>query len=146
MEKSKKLKESSTSYGYYSKVLNKPYDTLEELRQAEADYVKPMNTKEADTEEVKLAIKNRIESEEAATKAKEEAYNAYLDVCEAEDKKVEETRTVEAEKLEAFCTKYKEGFHESIEVGDTTYVIDHKYDVHDTDLSDYIPFIKFLID
>ena len=53
MEKSKKLKESSTSYGYYSELLNKPYDTLEELRQAEADYVKPMNAKEADTEEVK---------------------------------------------------------------------------------------------
>ena len=42
-----KAEKKAESYGFYSKVLNAPFDTLEELQEAESAYKKEQEEKEA---------------------------------------------------------------------------------------------------
>jgi len=65
----KETKTDVVSYGYYSKLLNKPFDTLDELKAAEEEYHK------AHDEELK-----RAEERKQRAKAVEEAYRHSMDV------------------------------------------------------------------
>lgn len=70
-------------YGYYSKLLSKPYDTLNELMEAEEGYRK------ANEEKLRLA-------DERKTRAKE-VEDSYAKVMEAKRKANDEIRKAEAE-------------------------------------------------
>lgn len=72
------------SYGYYSKVLNKPFDTLEELTKAERDY----------QDKKSLETKKNEEKKEEANKVKI-AYENYVKVVEDNNKIIKELRDKE---------------------------------------------------
>ena len=65
----KDTKTEVVSYGYYSKLLNKPFDTVEELKAAEDEYNK--------AHEVEL---RKTEERKAKAKAIEAAYKHSMDV------------------------------------------------------------------
>lgn len=82
---------SETNYGFYSKLLNKPFDTLDELKAAEDEYNKAHNAelkakeeRQADVIAVQdaakaylaIAAESKAKREELA-KAEQEAYEAY---------------------------------------------------------------------
>ena len=107
--------ESTPSYGYYSKVLQKPFDSLHELQEAEAEF----NRVHA------LELKKK---EEKAADAKEvqDAYKAYLATIEETNKKVFEAKRKYLELRNAFIEKhgsyhqsyYKDNKHEIVTVSD----------------------------
>ena len=121
----------ATDYMYYSRLLQKPFADLDELRAAEAEVKKQeeekQNAANAKKEAAKLvedAIKSRIEAQQEAKKTKAEAYKTYLEVCENADKLVELKAKTENEALRIFCEKFG-SFHSTIKVGDITYNCDY---------------------
>lgn len=121
----------AADYMYYSKLLQKPFGTLEELQKAEAEVRRAeqekqqaANAKKEAAKIVEDAIKNRIEAEQQAKKTKAEAYKAYLEVCENADKLVELKVKTEKEALKVFCEKFG-SFHSTIKIGDITYNCDY---------------------
>ena len=121
----------ATDYMYYSRLLQKPFADLDELRAAEAEVKKQeeekQNAANAKKEAAKLvedAIKSRIEAQQEAKKTKAEAYKTYLEVCENADKLVELKAKTEKEALRVFCEKFG-SFHSTIKVGDITYNCDY---------------------
>lgn len=120
------------NYGFYSKVLNKPFDTLAELQAAEDEVKKAEEakhnaivTKKSDAEKVKAAIKNRIEVGLEAKKAQAEAYKEYLAKLDEIEAKITEAKKQENAALQEFCGKYKEGFHDTLTVNDIQYKVDY---------------------
>lgn len=117
----------AADFMYYSKLLQKPFEDLDELRAAEAEVKKQeeekqnaADAKKAAAKIVEDAIKARIEAQLEAKKTKAEAYQAYLEVCENADKLVEIKAKTEQEALKIFCEKYG-SFHSTIKIGDITY-------------------------
>ena len=76
-----KEKQEVVSYGYYSKVLNKPFDTLEELQKEEAKVLEEQKAKEKLTTEKKARAKEVEEAYLEYQKVKEQALNM---IAEAE--------------------------------------------------------------
>ena len=74
------------SYGYYSKLLNKPFDTLDSLVQAENAYKEEAEKKLRLVEEKKIRAKEVEDAYLEYQKVKEEAYKQ---IAEAEKKWVE---------------------------------------------------------
>ncbi len=116
------------NYGFYSKLLKKPFDSVEELQAAEEEYkkihaaeIRAKEERKAAAEKVKESIIARVKAEEDAIIAKQEAYKAYLEVCDKADKEIKVARQKEAEQLVDFCDKYPEGFHDTITIGDINY-------------------------
>jgi alpha-mannosidase len=112
---------------YYSKLLQKPFADLDELRAAEAELKKQeeekqnaANAKKAAAKIVEDAIKARVEAQLEAKRVKAEAYQAYLEVCEKADKVVEIKAKTEQEALKIFCEQYG-SFHSTVKIGDVTY-------------------------
>lgn len=121
----------AADFMYYSKLLQKPFADLDELRAAEAEAKKQeeekQNAANAKKEAAKLvedAIKSRIEAEQEAKKTKAEAYQTYLEICENADKLVAAKIKTEKEALKMFCEKYG-SFHSTIKIGDITYSCDY---------------------
>ena len=121
----------AADYMYYSRLLQKPFADLDELRAAEAELKKQeeekQNAANAKKEAAKLvedAIKSRIEAEQEAKKTKAEAYKAYLEICENADKLIAAKIKTEKEALRMFCEKYG-SFHSTIKIGDITYNCDY---------------------
>ena len=83
------------SYGYYSKLLNKPFDTVEELKAAEDEYNK------AHDEKIKLA-------EEKKTRAKEieDAYKHSMEVRKEAQKMIKEADDKYYELRDKFVSDY----------------------------------------
>lgn len=109
----------------------KEFDSVEALEKAEAEVSEKIAAKQKASEEkkaeadvVKAAIVKRVKAEIAARKSKNEAYKAYLEVCDAEDKKVAEAKQEEGKTLKAFSAKYG-GFHDTITIDDVTYRYDY---------------------
>lgn len=134
----------ATDYMYYSKLLQKPFNSLKELQEAESEVKKveqekleAANAKKAAAKLVEDAIKARIEAQQEAKKTKAEAYQAYLEICENADKLVAHKVNAEKENLKLFCEKYG-SFHSTIKIGDITYNCDYSTE------SRVDPFIKFL--
>lgn len=121
----------SVDYMYYSRLLQKPFADLDELRAAEAELKKQeeekQNAANAKKEAAKIvedAIKSRIEAEQQAKKTKAEAYQTYLEICENADKLIAAKIKTEKEALRMFCEKYG-SFHSTIKIGDITYNCDY---------------------
>ena len=117
----------AADFMYYSKLLQKPFADLDELRAAEAEVKKQeeekqnaADAKRAAAKIVEDAIKARVEAQLEAKKVKAEAYQAYLEVCENADKLVEIKAKTEQEALKIFCEKYG-SFHSTVKIGDVTY-------------------------
>lgn len=134
----------AVDYMYYSKLLQKPFGSLEELqeaerevRKAEQEKLEAANAKKAAAKLVEDAIKARIEAQQEAKKTKAEAYQAYLEICENADKLVALKVNAEKENLKLFCEEYG-SFHSTIKIGDITYNCDYSTE------SRVDPFIKFL--
>ena len=123
--------EQMADFMYYSRLLQKPFGTLEELQEAEFEIRKQQEEKQkaidAKKEAAKLveeAIKRRIEAEQLAKKTKAEAYKSYLEVCEKADQVVAIEAKTEQEALKMFCEKYG-SFHSTVKIGDITYNYDY---------------------
>ncbi len=121
----------AADYMYYSRLLQKPFADLDELRAAEAELKKQeeekQNAANAKKEAAKIvedAIKSRIEAEQQAKKTKAEAYQTYLEICENADKLIAAKIKTEKEALRMFCEKYG-SFHSTIKIGDITYNCDY---------------------
>lgn len=120
------------SYGYYSKVLNKPFDTLQELQEAELEVKRQeeakknaLACKKQDVEVVKSAIAKRIETDIQAKKEAAKAYEEYLAKLDEIKNSQAEAKKAERDALNEFCSKYKEGFHDTITVDDIQYKFDY---------------------
>ena len=74
------------SYGFYSKLLKKPYDSLEELKEAESAYLKANEEKLQLTEQKKARAK---EVEDAYLEYRKVVEDSYNKIAEAEKKWVE---------------------------------------------------------
>lgn len=126
----------NTEYSYYSRVLQKPFDSIEELREAEAVYAEQIVARENKA----AAKKNEAKKVEDAFKALNVARKAYKDelitmtnVYQAElgklksgfdnDRKRIDAALADAEKryedaLKDFTSKYPEGYHLTLKDGD----------------------------
>jgi chromosome segregation ATPase len=126
----------ATNYSYYSRVLNKPFDSLSELRAAEAEHFSRLKAKE-DKAAQKKADAKKVEDAFIALNATRKAYKDELNVLTTEYSKnlialkeaFEEARDdikvrlAKAEDeysaaIKAFTDKYPEGYHLTLKDGD----------------------------
>jgi hypothetical protein len=130
------VRKDTRDYSYYSRVLEKPFDALSELKEAEAKYFAAQKAKEdkaaakkADAKLVEEAFKalntTRRTYKEALQKLTEK-YSTDLvkikETFEADRKELQEIlATAEeaySEALKAFTNKYPEGYHLTLKDGD----------------------------
>lgn len=129
MEANEKATTASHSYGYFSRLLNKPFDTLEELTAAENTHRKELATKEDlkarrkhDAELVGEAYKamTSVKASTAKTIADarkqcalefEEVRKKWSKVIEQADNAAAEAEKTFNEVLKAFQERYPEGYH-----------------------------------
>ena len=124
------------SYGYYSKVLNKPFDTLEELRKEEQEFLAAEEAKKQAAEarkvqaaNVEKAFKNLNEAKRQYSEVAAKAYADYLEKAKA----IEEEYNIVISKaskdlgavqeaynkvLQAFINDHPEGYHLTLKDGD----------------------------
>jgi uncharacterized protein YdiU (UPF0061 family) len=126
----------SVAYGYYSKLLQKPFDSVEELLAAEAEHFAQLKakedkaaTKKADAQKVEEAFKamnaarkDYKESMVKLTNLYQESMKKLKDAFEI-DKNEAHDALVTAEKnyetcLKEFTAKYPEGYHLTLKDGD----------------------------
>lgn len=128
-------KKADVGYGYYSRVLNKPFDSIEELKTAEAGYYNAQKLKEdaaaqkkADAQKVEDAFKAlnaaRKEYKEKLTQLTEEYAEALENLKKAFElgkKDIHETLATAEENyskaLKEFTAKY-DTYHLSLKDGD----------------------------
>ena len=130
------MKKNDTDYGYYSKLLNKPFDTIEELKAAEEE----VRIAEKEKEEKAKAKKAEASKDEEAFKELNEAkklYNSEITaakkayakiVADAKDalnksileaeKNLECAQTKYSDALKEFTDKHPEGYHVTLKDGD----------------------------
>ena len=77
MTKQVNIKENDIAYGFYSKVLNKPFDSVAELREAEAQYYAEQKAKE-DKAAQKKADAQKVEDAFKALNAARKEYKEEL--------------------------------------------------------------------
>ena len=100
---------NNTNYGFYSKVLNKPFDTVEKLKQAEAAY----NEQVKKEQEQKLAVEQTKKKLAKACEAAEDAVSAaYEELKKAKEKAAEILNKSNAE-VEAILKQAKDKVHEA---------------------------------
>ena len=122
-------KEVETSYGFYSKLLEKPFDTLTELKEAESAYKKAEEekaakalAKKADATKVEDAFKAvnaarreyinvRTEVSKAYAKAVAEAKRLAQEQLDKAQAVVDDAETAYSEALHEFNVNHPEGFH-----------------------------------
>ena len=140
------------NYGYFSKLLNKPFDTVDDLIAAEKAEIEARNEKlkksedkKADAKKVEDAFKAAnaakkvyegevLEAEKACAKIIADARAAYAQAVAASRKKVEVAEKAYSEAVKEFTAKHPEGYHMTLRDGDTVTSISHAaYDdmVHD---------------
>ena len=137
-------KEVKPTYGFYSHVLAKPFDSVRELQEAEAEYFNAQKAKEAKA----AAKKSDAAKVEEAFKALNAARKTYKDELTALtkdysealkklkagfecDKAMVHDRLAQAEvayesALRAFTEKYPEGYHLTMKDGDFETTISSK--------------------
>lgn len=96
------VKEEVGNYGYYSKLLKKPFDTLDELKVAEDEYNK------ANAEKIKLA-----EEKKADAKAIEETYKKAMDTRRLASQMIKDADAEYIKLLNEFIKKYG-SYHVSV--------------------------------
>lgn len=130
------INENAVAYSYYSNVLNKPFESVDELREAEAKYYAEIKAKEdkaaakkADAVKVEEAFKAlnaaRKEYKENLTQLTTEYSNALTDIKKAFEAgkkdihdKLASAEDAYAKALKAFTDKYPEGYHLTLKDGD----------------------------
>lgn len=131
-----KKEESVTDFGYYSKILKKPFDSIKELRAAEDIYFAEQRAKadkaaqkKADAQKVEDAFKalntaRKAYKDDLTTLTKEygEALKDLKDAFELGKKDIHEKLATAEDKystaLKAFTEKYPEGYHLTLKDGD----------------------------
>lgn len=131
------------NYGYYSKLLSKPFNTVDELVAAEKAEIEARNAKlknsqdkKADAQKVEEAFKAAnaakkvyeqevLEAQKACAKIIADAKAAYAKSVEASRKKVDAAEAGYAGALKEFTAKHPEGFHMTIRDGDNITSISH---------------------
>jgi hypothetical protein len=124
------------NYSYYSKVLKKPFDSLRELKEAEAAYYTELKakgdkaaTKKADAQKVEEAFKvlntTRRTYKEALLKLTENYSKDLMklkETFEADKKEIQDilaqAEDVYSKSIKAFTEKYPEGYHLTLKDGD----------------------------
>ena len=140
----KKVSQEQNNYGFYSKVLKKPYDSLEELRQAEEQYTAELRAKEeaaalrrAEAAKVEEAYKALNAAKRAYKQATEKAFSTYLSAVELAQQTYSKANAEAAAELNAaeeaygsalneFTAKHPEGFHITLKDGDYETVLASK--------------------
>jgi membrane protein involved in colicin uptake len=141
MVNKKSITEADMNYGYYSKVLNKPFDTVKELKEAEAAHYAELKAKEAKVTEKKDDAHKVEEAFKAHNQAKKE-YNetvvarrkkyaedlaalraAYDADIEAVAAKLDEAAKAYDTILNDFIAKHPEGYHMTLKDGDNTFTL-----------------------
>jgi hypothetical protein len=129
-------RKETRDYSYYSRVLGKPFDSIEELKEAEAVYFAEQRAK-ADKAAAKKADAKKVEDAFVALNAARKAYkddlttlateysDALKDLKDAFElgKKDIHSKLAKAEDaykaaLKAFTDKYPEGYHLTLRDGD----------------------------
>lgn len=129
-------KTTTNDYGFYSRVLSQPFDSLEELKQAEAAHYEKLKAKE-DAAAQKKADALKVEDAFKALNTARKAYKEDLTQLTKEyseslenlkkafelgkkdiSNKLAEAETAFDEALKAFQAKYPEGFHLKLTDGD----------------------------
>ena len=131
----------TNTYSYYSKVLKKPFDSLEELRKAEDEHQAALTAKETKAAQKKLDAKKVEDAFKALNSARKvykeslkKVTDEYRESLETLKKSFDAARTdvkndlAKAEKaystaLKEFTEKYSEGFHLTLKDGDVETVI-----------------------
>lgn len=129
-------KDTTQEYSYYSNVLKEPFNSLEELKQAEESYYTKIREKEDKAAEKKAdatLVEEAFKALNRARKAYREGLVAiterYSEDLKALKKALEEDKTkmqtilAEAEEayataLKAFTDKYRDGYHLTLKDGD----------------------------
>lgn len=96
------VKEEAGNYGYYSKLLKKPFDTLDELKVAEDEYNK------ANAEKIKLA-----EEKKADAKAIEEVYQKAMNTRKLASQMIKDADAEYIKLRNEFIKKYG-SYHVSV--------------------------------
>jgi chromosome segregation ATPase len=127
---------NNIGYSFYSRVLEKPFDSVEELTKAEAAHFEKLKAKEdkatqkkADAQKVEDAFKTlnaarKTYKENLATLTREyrKGLEEFKATFEASRKEIHanlaKAETDYAEALKEFSEKYKEGFHLTLKDGD----------------------------
>ena len=131
-----KADKNTNSYSFYSRVLEKPFDTLEELMAAEAAHFDKLNAKAAaaeakknDAKQVEEAFKNlnaaRKEYKEKLGQLTTEYSDSLVNLKKAFEHGKKDLRCMlaDAERtyddaLKVFIEKYPEGYHLTLRDGD----------------------------
>lgn len=130
------LNEDDTCYGYYSKVLKQPFDSVEELKEAEAKYYAEIKakedkaaTKKADAKKVEDAFKAlnqaRKNYKEDLTQLTGEYSTSLAELKKAFEvgkadihSKLAAAEEAYSKALKEFTGKYPEGYHITLRDGD----------------------------
>lgn len=139
----KKTNNEEINYGYYSRVLNKPFDSVEELKEAEAAHYAELRAKE-DKVAQKKADAAKVEDAFKALNAARKTYKEGLAAItheysenlsrlkanfeNARDEAKEALAVAEEAyqlALKAFTDKYPEGYHLTLKDGDFETTISH---------------------
>lgn len=148
------VKEEEPSYGYYSKVLNKPFDTVTELAAAEAAYKKAEDekrqiaeAKKAEAKPVEEAIDAYEEGKVACNDIIAKAYAEYKEKVTAAEKELAKLEQNADNLLKEFQANHPEGFHYTYRSKDGKVVRTYNYYNKRFDVFDnYDRFVKLIND
>ncbi len=130
------MKKAAVGYSYYSKVLKEPFDSIEELREAEEAYYAKLNAKElkaAQKREDAKKVEDAFKALNAARKsykddlttlateysdALKDLKNAFELGKEDINDKLAAAEDTYKTALKAFTDKYPEGYHLTLKDGD----------------------------
>lgn len=118
--------ENVTEYGFYSKLLNKPFDTLEALKKAEeakrsedSEKQKLAEVKKARAEEVEVAYKNYLDARAKAKKIIDEARKEASEVIKNSEENYYKLRDKFIEDYKSYhVSYYNDNGNESVSVSD----------------------------
>jgi hypothetical protein len=136
-----KYGETEFSYGFYSRVLDKPFDTLEELRKAEQEFLAVEEAKRcaAEARKNKAAVVEKafkelnaaklVYNEEVTALYSELAKNieaakvAYNEGIKKSNEKLDTAQVTYNEALNKFIEEHPEGYHLTLKDGDNVVTI-----------------------
>ena len=142
-----KKTETVVDYGFYSKLLKKPFDTLDELKEAEAQIRAEQAAKEAkimerknDADKVQAAFtalnaakdtynKEVNDAKYAYTKLLADAKVGLAECLEKSEKKLELAEKAYGDALKEFTDKHPEGYHVTLKDGDNVTTISRSSDL-----------------
>jgi hypothetical protein len=144
------IRKEEVEYGYYSKVLNKPFDSIEELKKAEATHFAEIKakedkvaTKKADAAKVEEAFRNMNQARKDYKENILKLVNMYQEDLKKFQANFEADRArvqaalADAENnysvaLKEFTDKYPEGYHLTLKDGDFETTISSKSKTSET--------------